>query len=203
MWQDVMRVIGGIMPTKLAKMIIALGSNQPSVAGTPEVTLRQAVQSLEKRGGVIRKLSTFYQTPCFPAGVGPDYVNAALLLEAEWTPSEAMNNLHAVEQEFGRERVQRWGQRTLDLDLIAFDDVVAPNLETYEVWRDLAPDVQKIRAPTDLILPHPRVQDRAFVLVPMLDVADDWVHPVTGLSIQLMLDGISDSEISQVIPLKL
>jgi 2-amino-4-hydroxy-6-hydroxymethyldihydropteridine diphosphokinase len=91
----------------------------------------------------------------------------------------------------------------LDLDLIAFDDVVAPNLETYEVWRDLAPDVQKIRAPTDLILPHPRVQDRAFVLVPMLDVADDWVHPVTGLSIQLMLDGISDSEISQVIPLKL
>jgi 2-amino-4-hydroxy-6-hydroxymethyldihydropteridine diphosphokinase len=98
--------------------------------------------------------------------------------------------------------VQRWGQRTLDLDLIAFDDVVSPDLETYEVWRDLAPDVQKMRAPTDLILPHPRVQDRAFVLVPMLDVAGDWVHPVSGLSVQRMLDSISNSEISQVIPLK-
>jgi 2-amino-4-hydroxy-6-hydroxymethyldihydropteridine diphosphokinase len=53
-----------------------------------------------------------------------------------------------------------------------------------------------------LILPHPRVQDRAFVLVPMLDVADDWVHPVSGLSVQRMLDSISNSEISQVIPLK-
>jgi 2-amino-4-hydroxy-6-hydroxymethyldihydropteridine diphosphokinase len=53
-----------------------------------------------------------------------------------------------------------------------------------------------------LILPHPRVQDRAFVLVPMLDVAGDWVHPVSGLSVQRMLDSISNSEISQVIPLK-
>ena len=191
------------MPIKLAKMIVALGSNQDSSVGPPEVTLRQAVQSLTERGGVIRKLSKFYQTPCFPVGAGPDYVNAALLLEAGWAPSEAMNHLHAVEQEFGRERLQRWGQRTLDLDLIAFDDVVSPDLETYEVWRDLAADVQKMRAPTDLILPHPRVQDRAFVLVPMLEIAHEWVHPVTGLSVQQMLDGVSDDEISQVVPLKL
>jgi 2-amino-4-hydroxy-6-hydroxymethyldihydropteridine diphosphokinase len=190
------------MPMTLAKMIIAMGSNQKSAMGSPKVTLRQAAESLTSRGGVIRKLSTFYQTPCFPAGAGPDYVNAALLLDADWTPAEAMGHLHAIELEFGRERVQRWGQRTLDLDLIAFDDVVSPDLETYEVWRDLAPDVQKMRAPTDLILPHPRVQDRAFVLVPMLDVAGDWVHPVSGLSVQRMLDSISNSEISQVIPLE-
>jgi len=190
------------MQMTLAKMIIAMGSNQKSAMGSPKVTLRQAAESLTSRGGVIRKLSTFYQTPCFPAGAGPDYVNAALLLVADWTPAEAMGHLHAIELEFGRERVQRWGQRTLDLDLIAFDDVVSPDLETYEVWRDLAPDVQKMRAPTDLILPHPRVQDRAFVLVPMLDVAGDWVHPVSGLSVQRMLDSISNSEISQVIPLK-
>ena len=186
----------------VSKMIVAMGSNQRLGGSAPDLTLRQAVRTLEKRGGVIRKSSVFYQTPCFPAGAGPDYVNAALLLEAAWSPSEAMAQLHAIEQEFGRERVQRWGQRTLDLDLIAFDDVVFPDLETYKGWRDLAPDQQKMRAPTDLILPHPRVQDRAFVLVPMSDVAGDWVHPVSGLSVKEMLDAIPDSEKAEVIPLK-
>ena len=189
------------MDTIVSKLIVALGSNQISGESTPELILRHAVQAIEMRGAVIRKSSAFYQTPCFPAGVGPDYINAALLIEAAWTPAQAMSQLHAVEQEFGRERAQRWGQRTLDLDLIAFDDVVAPDLKTYEKWRDLGPDQQKMRAPTDLILPHPRVQDRAFVLVPMSDVANDWVHPVSGLSVQQMLDAIPDSEKAEVIPL--
>lgn len=181
-----------------SKMIVALGSNQQSAAGSPEVTLGQAVHRLEKRGGVIRKLSEFYQTPCFPAGAGPDYVNAALLMEAEWTPAETLAELHAIEQKFGRERIQRWGQRTLDLDLIAIDDVVAPDKQTYEVWRDLAPELQKMRAPDNLILPHPRVQDRAFVLIPMLDVTPDWVHPVSGMSVKEMLDALPESEKTEV-----
>jgi 2-amino-4-hydroxy-6-hydroxymethyldihydropteridine diphosphokinase len=189
------------MPKKIAQMILAMGSNLPLGGSAPELTLRQAITAIERRGGVIRKISRFYQTPCFPAGAGPDYVNAALLLEAAWSPTETMAHLHAIELKFGRERVQRWGQRTLDLDLIGIDDVVSPDLQTYEVWRNLAPDLQKMRAPTDLILPHPRVQDRAFVLVPMSDVAKDWVHPVSGLSVEQMLDAIPDSEKAEVIPL--
>lgn len=193
MWGNVIEVV--------SNMLVAMGSNQPSKVGTPELTLRKAVQSVERRGAVIRDLSTFYQTPCFPAGAGPDYVNAAFVLQSTWTPAQALAHLHEVEQEFGRERLQRWGQRTLDLDLIAIDDVVAPDLPTYELWRNLPPDLQKLRAPTDLILPHPRVQDRAFVLIPLSDVAGDWVHPVLGLSIQQMLDAIPEQEKVQVIPL--
>jgi 2-amino-4-hydroxy-6-hydroxymethyldihydropteridine diphosphokinase len=190
----------GILLIGVSNMIVAMGSNQNSSVGMPALTLKKAAQAMESRGAVIRKMSTFYQTPCFPAGAGPDYVNAALSLQAPWTARETLAHLHEVEQEFGRNRVKRWGQRTLDLDLIAMEDVVAPDLETYNKWRNLPLDLQKERAPSELILPHPRLQDRAFVLVPMLEVVDDWVHPVSGLSVQQMLDAIPSSEKDEVIP---
>ena len=189
------------MVKSTSKMIVALGSNQRSVAGGPDSTILGAARALQAHGALIRKRSQLYQTPCFPAGAGPDYVNAALLIEAHWSPAEALAHLHDIEHEFGRERIKRWGQRTLDLDLIAMDDVVAPDLPTYEVWRDLEPELQTTRAPTELILPHPRLQDRAFVLVPMADVASDWVHPVSGLSVSQMLAVIPAHEKAEVIPL--
>lgn len=185
----------------IAKMIIAMGSNLPSEVGSPEVTLNEALRSLERKGAVIRKVSDYYQTPCFPAGAGPDYVNAAFVMEAAWDPLQVLKVLHEIEQEFGRERDQRWGQRTLDLDLVAYDDLVSPDLETYKEWRDLNPELQKIRAPTDLILPHPRVQDRAFVLVPLADIANDWVHPVSGVSVAQMLDALPSKDKAAIKPL--
>jgi 2-amino-4-hydroxy-6-hydroxymethyldihydropteridine diphosphokinase len=183
-------------------MIIALGANQPSGNRTLKVTLGQAIQSVGEKGAVIRSVSRFFQTPCFPAGAGPDYLNAALMIEADWTPARALAILHGIEQDFGRERVQRWGQRTLDLDLIAYDDMVAPDLETYQNWRNLPVETQKMRAPDQLILPHPRLQDRAFVLVPMADVAPNWQHPVTGLSVSEMLACLPQSEIDEVVALE-
>lgn len=186
----------------MPKIVVALGCNQSSDADPLQLTLGKAIISLRQRGAVIRKESRFYQTPCFPKGAGPDYVNAAILIESAWSPQETLEHLHAVENEFGRKRVQRWGQRTLDLDLISVDDLVAPNMQTYELWRDLSPNLQKMRAPDDLILPHPRVQDRAFVLVPMYDIVPDWLHPVSGLSITQLLDALSDAEKASVIPIK-
>ena len=182
------------------QMIIALGSNQQAAEASPQLIVEQAIDALRGRGLVIRKISRFYQTPCFPVGAGPDYVNAACLLETTWSPSEVIEKLHAIEQEFGRKRIQRWGQRTLDLDLIAVEDVVCPSLKTHDKWRNLDLTTQKSEAPTELIVPHPRVQDRAFVLIPMMDIAPDWVHPILDLSMSEMLDALPSSEKVDVIP---
>ena len=184
-----------------SNMIVALGANQPTLEKSLKVTLGQAIQSIGENEAVIRATSRFYQTPCFPAGAGPDYLNAAVLIQADWTATQALAILHRIEQDFGRARVQRWGQRTLDLDLIAYDDVVAPDLETYQHWRDLHIETQKMRAPDQLILPHPRLQDRGFVLVPMADVAPDWVHPVSGLSVKQMLAQLPQDEKDLVVAL--
>jgi 2-amino-4-hydroxy-6-hydroxymethyldihydropteridine diphosphokinase len=183
------------------QMIIALGSNQQAAEASPQLIVEQAIEALHGRGPVIRKISRFYQTPCFPVGAGPDYVNGACLLETTWSPSEVIKTLHAIEQEFGRKRIQRWGQRTLDLDLIGVEDLVCPSLKTHDKWRNLDLATQKSEAPTELIVPHPRVQDRAFVLIPMMDIAPDWVHPILGLSVSEMLDALPSGEKVDVIPL--
>jgi 2-amino-4-hydroxy-6-hydroxymethyldihydropteridine diphosphokinase len=91
--------------------------------------------------------------------------------------------------------------RTLDLDLLAVGDLVLPDATTYAEWRALPADLQRLRAPDDLILPHPRMQDRAFVLVPLADVAPDWVHPVLGLSVAEMRDGLPADDLAGVVPL--
>ena len=192
---------GGKVAQKRSHLLIALGANQPSTVGPPVVTLGKAVDALALEGVVIRAVSPFYETPCFPAGAGPDYVNAAVALETSWSASEALAHLHEIENRFGRVRDQRWGQRTLDLDLIAVDEQVAPDRDTFVAWRDLAPEVQTLRAPDTLILPHPRLQDRAFVLIPLADVAPNWRHPVSGLSVQEMLQALPEAVRQEVKPL--
>ena len=181
-------------------LLVALGGNLASHAGSPAHTLRAALNCLNERGALIRATSPLYHTPAFPAGAGPDYVNAAASISADWTPEQALFHLHAVEAEFGRERVQRWGQRTLDLDLIAYDDCVLPDLQTHQHWRDLPSEEQIGATPDQLILPHPRLQDRAFVLVPLADVAPDWVHPVTGQSVREMLESTPVQDRNDVRP---
>ena len=112
-----------------------------------------------------------------------------------------MQHLHFVENTLGRQRLQRWGNRTIDLDLIAYGDAVMPDLTTYAEWRDLAPDAQISRTPDRLIIPHPRVQDRAFVLIPLLDVAPDWVHPVSGVAIADMVQALPAGDKQSIRPI--
>ena len=114
------------------------------------------------------------------------------------SPAAMLDLLHRIEGEMGRERLQRWGQRTLDLDLIACDDMVLPDRETHAAWRNLPPEEQVQRTPERLILPHPRLQDRAFVLVPLADVAPDWRHPVLNLTVLEMRDALDPADLDAV-----
>ncbi len=177
--------------------LVALGGNAPSQAGEAAATVAAALEKLTFRFNDLRA-SRLYRTPAFPAGAGPDYVNSAAAFFSDDVPSVILSTLHEIEKEFGRERNQRWGQRTLDLDLIACGDRILPDVETFAHWRDLPLEQQKTSAPQQLILPHPRVQDRSFVLVPLAEVAPDWVHPHSGLSVVQMRDARPVDERAEV-----
>ena len=182
--------------------LIALGGNIPSDAGPPAATLRAALAAMRDAGLDIRATSNLYRTPCFPPGAGPDYVNAAVRVEGGPGPHAMLERLHAIEADFGRARQQRWGMRTLDLDLVAVDDRVLPDAETHGRWRTLDAAAQRRAAPDELVLPHPRLQDRAFVLVPLAEVAGDWVHPALGRSVAQMRDDLPRAALEGVVALE-
>ena len=181
--------------------IIGLGANLPSKLGAPSKTLRYALDALDGDGIGIQSVSRFYATPCFPQGAGPDYVNAVAMLRTDLNAPALLSRIHRVEAAMGRERTTRWGQRTLDLDLLAYGDEICPDLETFQRWQDLPQKQQSKTAPDQLILPHPRLQDRAFVLVPLAEIAPDWRHPVLGRTARELLNDLDAMDIAQVVPL--
>lgn len=183
--------------------LIALGANLPFEGEPPSWTIRKALEALATEGLSVLAVSRFYATPCFPAGAGPDYVNAAAVLQTsqEDDAASVLARLHAVEDRFGRTRERRWGMRTLDLDLLALGDSVRPDAATQDQWRALPVESQVRTTPEGLILPHPRLQDRAFVLVPLADVAPDWVHPRSGRTVAEMLAALPEADRDAVKPL--
>lgn len=182
-----------------ANYIIALGSNLKFGNEGPADVVEQAFDELAREGLAIRAQSHFYNTAAFPTGAGPDFVNAAAVLECAFSPARVLACLHEVEARMGRERKQRWGARTLDLDLIAADQELLPDAETEQYWREMPLEVQKTAVPPELILPHPRLAERAFVLVPLMDVAPDWIHPATKLSVRQMHDALPQALRDEVV----
>lgn len=188
------------MKSNADQLLVALGANLPNGDQTALATLQRAALALGS-SGLTLNFSAFYATPCFPQGAGPDYVNAAAAgpVPAGWDAARLLALLHRIEDDFGRKREQRWGMRTLDLDLLAFGDAVLPDAATQTRWRHLDPETQRSAAPDRLILPHPRLQDRAFVLVPLADVAPDWRHPLLGLTTLEMLAALPAADRDQVV----
>ena len=102
----------------------------------------------------------------------------------------------------GRRRRDRWEERHIDLDLLARGDEIRPDMATARMWMQLPSDEQKQTAPGQLVLPHPRMHERAFVLVPLAEIAPDWVHPVLRQSAVELRDALpsADRAAIQVIP---
>ena len=181
--------------------LISIGSNDLSFWGSSRETVAAAIGRVAALATDTPRVSRAYRTPAFPAGSGPDFVNAAMRFETELAPETLLAELHGIEAAAGRSRSKRWGQRTLDLDLLALGQAVLPDEQTFITWRDLPLAAQTTRAPDQLILPHPRLQDRGFVLVPLSEVAPDWRHPVFGRTAQALCAALPDEDKAGVVPL--
>ncbi|MBW6505257.1 MAG: 2-amino-4-hydroxy-6-hydroxymethyldihydropteridine diphosphokinase [Rhodobacteraceae bacterium] len=175
-------------------ILIALGGNLPGPSGDPAGTLRAALQMLAARGMALAAVSRFFVTPAHPPGSGPDYVNACARLVSVLPPPALLAELHAVEAVFGRARGTRWAARGLDLDLLAAGQAVLPDEATSAHWRALPANEQLQRTPDCLILPHPRLHERAFVLIPLADIAPRWRHPGTHKTVAEMLAALPEAE---------
>lgn len=185
----------------MALAMVALGSNEFDQFGGARGVLDGALAAMAQAGVAPVAVSRFYRTPCFPQGNGPDFVNAVAQVATDLAPAEILQALHGVESSFGRIRSERWAQRSLDLDLLACGDSVLPDQFTVQNWIDLPAESQQKHAPAQLVLPHPRLQDRGFVLIPMADIAPDWMHPVLGKSVLEMLNALPDAEKNAIQPL--
>jgi len=150
-------------------IFIALGANLPSNVGPPRATLEAALRSLAQEGGDIVARSRFYRSSPVPKSDQPDYLNAVVAIKSGLDPTALLAVLAAIETRFGRQRGARNAARSLDLDLIAYDELI----------RDAAP-----------ILPHPRMHERAFVLFPLAEIAPDWHHPRLRLPITALIQAL-------------
>ena len=147
---------------------IALGSNM----GDREAYLNNAVKSLDSRKDCrVKKVSKFIETPPYGVTDQADFLNGCVKLETLLYPRELLDELHRIEQEAGRERVVRWGPRTLDLDIIFYDDII---------WEE-----------EDLCIPHVEMHKRKFVLEPLAEIAPYKRHPVYGKTVLEMNSGLS------------
>ena len=182
---------------------IGLGSNLASAAGRPESAVSSAISQLSGESLCLCAVSRYYRTPAWPPGSGPGFVNAAALVRCLDGPEALLQRLHAIEAAFGRTRELRWAPRTLDLDLLFFGDRVMPDAGTQQHWRDLPPEAQQAEAPQEMILPHPRLQDRAFVLIPLAEIAGAWRHPLTGRTVAEMAAALAPEDCEGIEPFDL
>jgi 2-amino-4-hydroxy-6-hydroxymethyldihydropteridine diphosphokinase len=149
---------------------IALGSNLGDVRATVEGALAELDDSPGIR--LLRRSAWYRSTPVGPPQ--PDYLNGCAVLEVSLSPEALLERLLETETRFGRVRAERWGPRTLDLDLILFGDLHLDGAR--------------------LQIPHPRLRERAFVLVPLAEIAPDWIDPLTNRTVASLARQLPDDD---------
>lgn len=153
---------------------IALGANLDQ----PEVTLRAAITALNQTKGIqVKAESSFYRTAPIGMTGQPDFVNAVVQVATTLEPDALLDSLFAIENSFGRIRKERNGPRTLDLDILLYDQIVLHN--------------------DSLTLPHPRLHLRAFVLVPLAEITPDLVLPKRG-NVNAWLPAVANQAIHRI-----
>ena len=160
-------------------IFIGVGSNLPSERyGSPLETCRAALTAVEAAGVAIRRRSRWYESAPVPPSGQPWFVNAVAEVETGLQPDALLAVLHGIDEKFGRVRRERNEARILDLDLLAYDDMVR-------------------NSPSGPVLPHPRMKDRAFVLLPLAELAPGWRHPVTGARISDLVAALPPDQVAR------
>ena len=137
-----------------------MGGNLPGEYDTCEALLEAALARFPEIGLTVVRRSSWIRSEAWPDPMAPEYANGVAIVETDLSPWAVMGSLLELERAFGRVRSERNAPRTLDLDLIAYGRVIC-------------------REP-DLVLPHPRAHERAFVMRPLAEIAPDWTHPMRG-----------------------
>ena len=158
--------------------LIALGSNIAFGKFSKLGTLKQALVTMSGLGINVIEVSGWWESRAIPAGSGSNYVNGVVDASSDLKPDILLNCLKKIEEYFGRKSSKRWGSRTLDLDLLSCNGLILPTKDIFMNWMTLPIHLQLKMTPKELILPHPRIQDRLFVLKPLREVSPNWVHPV-------------------------
>ena len=139
---------------------LLIGSNQ----GDREALLAQAVEKINKTIGRVKEKSKLYETQAWGVTDQPDFLNQALAVDTTLHAQKVLDEILNIEKEMGRVRTQKWTERTIDIDILMYDDLV-------------------IQTPT-LTIPHPALQERNFALIPLMEIAGEVEHPVLHLTIE-------------------
>ena len=159
----------------MSKVYLSIGSNK----GNRSVLINKAIDEIEKKVGIIISRSSIYQSKSWGFDSN-DFYNLCLLIDTDIMPKSLLINLKKIEKSMGREDVDgSYSDRLIDIDILFYDNITTDS--------------------EDLKIPHPKIEIRKFVLVPMLEIADDYVHPILNKTIKELYNDCSDKDI----PLKI
>lgn len=157
------------MGLDLKKAYLLLGSN----LGNREQYLSNAIDAINKNAGSIYLKSSIYETEAWGKTDQPGFLNLAIAIETRLTPIQLLESVLHIEADLGRVRHEKWGARMIDIDIIFYED-------------------QIVNEENVLIIPHPEMQNRKFVLEPLAEIAPDFIHPIIKRSILQMLKTLCD-----------
>ncbi len=167
-------------------IFIGMGANLPSaVYGSPEETLNHCLKRMNECGLKVVKHSHWYKSAPVPMSDHPWYVNGIAAIQTTLPARTLLEKLLEIEHQFGRIRTEANAPRVLDLDLIAYDDQIIEDEGKLE--------------DKPFCVPHPRMQERAFVLLPLQEMKPDWHHPKSGLSVDSLIAALPKGQIIEMI----
>ena len=159
----------------MSKVYLSIGSNK----GNRSALIKKAIDEIEKKIGIIISRSSIYQSKSWGFDSN-DFYNLCLLIDTDIMPKSLLINLKKIEKSMGREDIDgSYSDRFIDIDILFYDNIITDS--------------------EDLKIPHPKIEIRKFVLVPMLEIADDYVHPILNKTIKELYNDCSDQDI----PLKI